>query len=219
MRAGYKEVIRSNRGNALILAVLIILLLSSAGVVSVQRTNADLMVAGNITRSTQAFLASDAGMQHALALVGNNTVGYLAAVGHQKGQGAPTTTNDVTYPIVDATTAAVAMPPTIAAPLPGDPQPENLWISTVDSGTFPKATMLQNIAYHVTATWVSEVPGLAGYSKDADICNEVFDFNSQAGIPARIETAAQTMSSTNTNTVVVTSRTRAITGPCRCQHQ
>jgi hypothetical protein len=205
--------LRSNRGNALVLAVLIVLLLTSVGVVSVQRTSTDLIVSGNITRSTQAFIGSDICMQHALKLVGVGTEGYMLAVAHQKGQAHARINNDVTYGIVDVTTAAKVTPPPIPAPDPKDPRPENLWLKTV-SGT-DKARTLQDIACHATATWIRENPGLAGYSKDADLCHQVYDFNSQAGIPDRVQSAADTTASKNT--LVVTSRARALTGPSKCQ--
>jgi hypothetical protein len=221
MQAEHKRMLRSNRGNALILAVLMIVVLSSVGIVAVQRTNTDLMVSGNITRSTQAYLACDAGMQHALALVGNNTEGYLEAVRHQKGQAScngPSTNASVTYRIVGATTAATAMPPPIPGPCPGqgDPDTENLWLSAMDSAT-PQARALQDIAYNVNATWVGEQPPQAGNSQDIDICHEVYDFNSQGAIPTRIEAVTATMSPLNTNTVVVNCRARASAGPIQCK--
>jgi Tfp pilus assembly protein PilX len=214
MQAGYKRLLRSDRGNALLLAVLIILALTSVGVVSVQRTNTDLMVAANVSRSTQAFLCSDAGMQHAIALVRNNTQGYLDAIRHQN---EPANNLAIrTYPIVDATTAALAMPDPIAAPKVGDPQTQNLWLSTVDSGN-TTARMLQDIAYRVTASYVSQESGESGNSSDAKICHQVWDVNSQCGIPTRLESVSQTMN--QTDTVVVMSRSRTQTGPCKCMYR
>ncbi len=219
MRVGYKQLLGSNRGNALVLSVLIILVLTSVGVVSVQRTSADLMVAGNLTRSTQAFLGSDAGLQHSLKLVGNNCA-YLQVVKHQKGQGVtpppPPINNTVTFPIVDATTAAQAIPPPVPVLSPGDPPKLDLWLTTVN-GNVDKARTLQDIAYSVKATWVGEESGIAGFSTDSKICHQLFDFNSKGAIPPRIQTTADTMDPTKTNSMVVTSRARALTGPCQCQ--
>ena len=49
-------IIRMQRGNALVLSVLILLALTSVGLVSVQRTNTDLGVAGNLAHGFTAVL-------------------------------------------------------------------------------------------------------------------------------------------------------------------
>jgi Tfp pilus assembly protein PilX len=66
-----------SRGNALVLAVLILMVLSSVGVVSVQLTNTDLAASGNLVAAFQAHMAGEAGMLHGVARVGASPISYL----------------------------------------------------------------------------------------------------------------------------------------------
>ena len=209
MRAFGGRMLNANSGNALVLAVLILLSLTSVGLVSVQRTNTDLLVAGNVARSTQAFLGSDAGMRHGLMVVGPTPQLYVSAVTMERTLGGTAANNDLSFPVVDSTTAAAAIPlANVQTPLT-----ENLWMSAVDNN-IELARIQQDVAFRVTSIWVNELKGLAGNSLDVDICHEVYDFNALGGIPTRIESVDQTMQ--QTDTVVVNSRARALTGPIQC---
>jgi Tfp pilus assembly protein PilX len=66
-----------SRGNALVLAVLILMVLSSVGVVSVQLTNTDLAASGNLVAAFQAHAAGEAGMLHGVGRVGASPINYL----------------------------------------------------------------------------------------------------------------------------------------------
>ena len=70
----------SRQGNALVLSVLVLLALTSVGIIAVQRTNTDLMSAGNLVRATQAYSAGEAGMSHALGRVGELPNQYINAL-------------------------------------------------------------------------------------------------------------------------------------------
>jgi hypothetical protein len=66
-----------SQGNALVLAVLILMVLASVGVVSIQLTNTDLAASGNLVAAFQAHAASEAGLLHGVARLAARPLGYL----------------------------------------------------------------------------------------------------------------------------------------------
>lgn len=66
-----------SQGNALVLAVLILVVLSSVGAISIQLTNTDLAASGNLVAAFQAHAAGEAGMLHGVARLGDSPISYL----------------------------------------------------------------------------------------------------------------------------------------------
>jgi hypothetical protein len=66
-----------SQGNALVLAVLILMVLASVGAVSIQLTNTDLAASGNLVAAFQAHAAGEAGMLHGVARLGAGPISYL----------------------------------------------------------------------------------------------------------------------------------------------
>jgi hypothetical protein len=198
-----------SRGNALVLAVFIVLALTSVGVVSIQRTNMDLMVAGNITRKTQAVAAGEAGMSFGLAQVGSNPHLYLDTIEVQKTGGNLSTGGDISA--TDVLTATVAERSTALADL----EMANR-ISHVAYDA--PARMRQDIAFRVRAGFVNEFKAGPGNSTDVDICYELFDFRTEGGLPTRFgETVDETLN--QKDTVVISSLARAVVGEVKCRLQ
>lgn len=203
----------SERGNALVLAVLILLALTSVGVVSIQRTAMDLNVSGNVTRATQAFVAGEGGLSHGLGQVGGNPDEFVKLIEIQKRGG--NAALDVRNDKIGSKTLLV-------------------WdriarggYSTVlginDALRIPHvahdsaARIRQDVAYRVEITHVDEIRDPAGYGVNQDVCLHLFDFTAEGGLPTRDgETVDETMG--QTDTVVVRNRARAAAGPGKCQY-
>jgi hypothetical protein len=194
------------RGNALVLAVFILLALTSVGVVSVQRTNVDLMVAGNITRKNQAIAAGEAGMSFGLAVVGSNPVNYLNNIEIQRrggnlasgGEVAPSNTLTITVAAM-----STALPDTDA-------------VNRIPHVALDVAARIrQESAFRLQMTFIKEFKGIPGTSVTADICFELMDFVGDGGIPTQFgETVQQTM--TQRDTVVTRGGARAVVGAVKC---
>jgi hypothetical protein len=75
----------------------------------------------------------------------------------------------------------------------------------------------QAVAYQVENDFIDEVRGMAGYGVDEDICHEMFDLTSRAGIPRNsTEPADRTLNTETTSSIITDYRARVIAGPTRC---
>lgn len=204
---------RDCRGNALVLAVLILLALTSVGVIAVQRTNTDLMSAGNLVRASQAYSAGEAGMAHGMGRVGELPNKYVEALQNAN------MSSGTTSRVIEVAQFSTAIPDPSGAGaqnylpvLAADATPGNVE---------PAERVRQDTAYVVDAFWLSEVKGMAGYDADGSGCMQVFDFNAQGGIPTRADEEVRNAAGTGTldrsDTVVVRVRARAMAGPIACQ--
>lgn len=211
----------NERGNALVLAVLILLALSSVGIVAIQRTNMDLMVTGNVVRAMQARTGGEAGTVHGLGLVGGKPHEYAGRLEAQRlmamgasGVSAPDGVEASQKQSLQVFAYSSAVPDYMGL---GRPQ----HLPMVD-GANTMARKRQDIAYDLGVVYVGYSKGWPGYDVDADICHNKFDFNARGGIPAGVEPVVQTlpdMSGLNpvcADTVVVENRARAVAGPVRC---
>lgn len=216
--------LRRRRGNALMLAVLILLSLTAVGVISVQLTNTDLLVSGNLTRAWQADSVGRAGAIHGTVLVGINPGFFLnafakwrmnefsgAAAGFRQ-------TRELGGTILRSSTADDD-PTNNPDPLGDDPN-----VATPNSATshMPKvefgagcANVKQEVAYDVKVTVIGETRATEGQSTKADICFSVLDFNSRGGIPTAKQPAVTTLE--QEDTVIVRNRARGIAGPAQCR--
>jgi hypothetical protein len=216
--------IHCRRGNALMLAVLILLSLTAVGVISVQLTNTDLLVSGNLTRSSQADSVGRAGAAHGMVLVGVNPGYFIQAFSqwrtNQFGGAAAgvTKTKELGGNILRSSTSD---PDPTNNP---DPLGDNLQVESSNNATahMPKvefgagcANVKQEVAYDVKATVISESRATEGQSTKADICFTTLDFNARGGIPTAQQPAATTLE--QEDTVVVRNRARGMAGPLQCR--
>jgi hypothetical protein len=216
--------LRGRRGNALMLAVLILLSLTAVGVISVQLTNTDLLVSGNLTRAWQADSVGRAGAIHGAVLVGINPGFFLNAFAKWRinefgGAGAGfRQTRELGGTILRFSTADDD--PTNNP----DPLGDNPETATPDTATshMPKvefgagcANVKQEVAYDVKATVISESRAAMGQSTKADICFTTLDFNSRGGIPTAMQPASTTLD--HEDTVIVRNRARGLAGPAQCR--
>lgn len=212
---------RKEHGNALVLAVLILLALTSVGVVSIQRTNMDLMVTGNVVRAMQARTGGEAGTVHGLGLVGSKPHEYVGRLEAQRlmalgasGVNAPAGVGSS----IQLSQKVFAYSSAVPDPA-GVDRAQHL---PVVAGGNSLARKRQDIAYDLGVVYVGYSKGWPGYDVDADICHDKFDFNARGGIPGGIETVVQTLPDMGginpicTDTVIVENRARAVAGPVRC---
>jgi hypothetical protein len=239
----YFKRIRAESGNAMVLAALILLTLTSVGLVAVQQTHSGLMGAGNVSRATQAGLAGDAGIAHTIALLGSRPDNWTRAVEQMRnllmsGGGQFT---DWTGEVHDAS-SRLGM--TILQRSTSIPDPAGVGqrhhlpsINWADAG----ARIQQDVAYDGKLIWIKEVRGMAGWEAEGDRCFETFDVNSRGGIPNGVEQVFDTLCPDDVmsvcasdadctapatcqvgrcvcvlNTVVVENRARSLAGPVNC---
>lgn len=220
---GFSDLSRRSRGNALVLAVLILLALTSAGVVAVYRTNMDLMVAGNVVRGMQARTAGEAGTQHGVQLVGGNPMKYTKDLNVQRNLFMGMSIVDTGGVQASDTMSQRIFGYSSAVPDPaGVNRPEHL--PTVN-GDVSLARTRQDIAYDLLVVYLSQTEGRPGYAQGL-MCHNEFDFNARGGIPTGLEEVTETLPDMSdllpdwkgkvTNTVVVENRARAVAGPVKC---
>lgn len=203
-------ILRGRRGNALVLAVLISLALTSVALVSMKRTGTDLKVSGNLSRTVRALSGGEAGLGHGLAQVGGTPDAFVSMINAKK-YTAVSTGDPNTGPKIlvwdDGSRGG------FSTALPDTQCPFRIPHVLHDTS----ARIRQDVAYRVEIVAVGEIHDPPGYSVDSDICLHMFDFNAEGGIPTNFgETVDQTLS--QTDTIVVRSRVRAAAGPGKCQY-
>jgi hypothetical protein len=233
--------LQAERGNALLLSVLILMALTAVGILSVQRTNTDLMVSGNVARSMQSSMAGEAGLFHSLGLLGSKAHAYTNAIADSKdcegvNNGGGTSGGVGPY------NAGVTMLPACSnfacnpgfakdvvcysAALPAVDPKHSLSVVQPSPPT-AMARMVQDLAYDGEVVWIKETGDTPGNEIGSKICSEVFDVNARGGIPTQLEPAINSGAGgtlcdrSNPNcvaeTVVVETRARAIAGPVQCR--
>jgi hypothetical protein len=207
------------RGNALVLAVLMVLALTSVGVVSIQRTNTDLLVAGNVVRAMQAQIAGDAVTTRSVALFGQipQQAGGMVEKQIMMGRGGI---------VPDAAAGLEASDRKGSGFFKSKSNSANTeeCLAMVDSGN-PLARIRQNIAQDMDVAFVGEEKGWPGYDVNADICHLVFDFTGRGGIPTGDDPNQEALCPLYrdptdppcaSKSVVVQVRARAVAGPVKC---
>ncbi len=191
------RILASRAGNALVLSVLLLLAMTSVGLVSIQRTNSDLQVAGNVVRSVQAQMIGETGINYFMADVRKNLYDYAFNLENQL------------KPLLDPRQHSTAMT--------GDDAECAPFVLPTDPNEREAAMASQGLAYKVEGRAMDEIPDMPGYEV-GKICFKVFDFNAESGLPAREgETVDETLS--GNNTVVVRYRARVVIGPTKCARQ
>jgi len=211
--------IASDRGNALVLAVLILLALTSVGVVSIHRTNMDLQVTGNVVRSMQAQIAGEAGADHGLGLVGSipdQTQRQMSrdrdlALGHTG-----ITSGPLDRPNLTMTREQLAFSSAVPDPAGADVT-QHL---PVVSGANSLARTRQDVAYRMSVTYLGKTEAEQGWGI-GEVCHFIYDFNSKGGIPSAQEpvdiSLPPDLANSCPDTVIIRARARAAAGPVPCQ--
>jgi len=208
----YNRVRRSIRGNALILSVLILLALTSVGIVSVQRTNTDLKVAANLVRANQAHLAGESGTASSMVMTGATLADIIFWMQKRnRGIYGEKASVDHSWALCDFSTAI---------PDPhGDGQAKYIPTVAPPAAVEPSlARIRQDWAFLANIVHVAENKGMLGFSVDESICFQTYDFNTTGAIPTADEqTVQQTID--NSDSLVVRNRARATVGPWECAIQ
>jgi hypothetical protein len=216
------KVVYNEKGNALVLSVLILLSLTSIGIISVQRTNAELQVSGNVTRTAQAHSASEAGMMHSIGLVGGAPQHYADLIEQRRVsalKGIVAVSVSATYcdsfdPSLRQSLSVVCKSSAIL-----DDGNQDHFLQVVD-GDVAINRIRQEIAYQAEIIPIGIERGMLGTAVDTDICQQYFDFSARGGIPSAQESVEETLCLGLDNcvrdTIVVENRSRAIVGPIQC---
>jgi hypothetical protein len=196
---------QAERGNALILSVLILLSLTSVGIVSVQRTNTDLMVTANLVRAKQAHMGGESGTAHGMIQMAE-TLNMVIEDMQQRNR--LTGSVDRSFELCKFSSSI--------------PDPANTGKNQYMPIVEPPAAVAetvgrirQDMAFLVDVMHVDEVQGMQGYSVEEAGCFQSFDFNATGAIPTANE---QTVEDTieNSDSLVVRNRARALVGPWAC---
>ncbi len=203
------------RGNALVLSMLILLSLTAVGVVSVQQTNTDLLVSGNLVRAAQAQMIGEGGLQHGMGFVAANPNDFMTRLEAQRGGGVDSLGQWGAVP-ASSELGAIILSRTTAFDSDNAPVTEKQFSIVAPGGdcTIAKVRMRQEFAYQTRGIWIAEVRGLGGTEVGSDICHQVFDYIAKGTIPNAIQTVDLTLD--QADTVVVESRARALAGPSKC---
>ncbi|HOX45752.1 MAG TPA: pilus assembly PilX N-terminal domain-containing protein [Myxococcota bacterium] len=218
---------RSARGNALVLSMMILLSLTAVGIMSVMRTNTELMVSGNVARSMQAGLAAEAGLFHALGLVAGSPPSYtLAAIAQRDAA------NSARSVDMSGLQAVTCTPPSASKRLAVDvacrssaldvPNPAQHLPVVQPAAPLELARLNQDLAYDSELIPLGEREVTGFGLDDRKICHGVFDFNARGGIPTKLEAISSTLCPRNdpacvAETVVIETRARAVAGPIPCK--
>jgi hypothetical protein len=218
-------------GNALVLALFILLSLTAVGVVGVQRTNTELMVAGNVSRTLMAGSGADAAMLNSMGLLGRDPIRYALGTKEtrahsQKGLasmgaaiGGISSQVATCRPLTDA--LRLGMDITCRSSALPDPSLEpGHYLPVVDDGS-PTARLLQQMVYDGEVVWIGEIQGTAGNQVDAKLCFQFFDVNVRGTIPSRQGDIATTLCPPDDaaciqEALVIRGRSRMLVGPTPC---
>lgn len=131
-----------NQGNALVLAVLILLVLSSVGAVSIQLTNTDLAASGNLVAAAQAHAAGEAGMLHGVARLGDGPISYLEQPVYQLAEFSTNTTTAAKHiPVVEGGSSVARLRQEMAY------ESESRWLIEIKGMVGNSAS--ENICHHL----------------------------------------------------------------------
>lgn len=184
------------QGNALVLSVLILLALSAGGLLSVQRTAQDLLVAGNLAKSNRAWLAAESGLKLAKEYVGKNIQTFSTELAQDR------------MSDVNTKTKFVLSQSSYSGKLPR-------MLPNGDSAQMVLGR--QGFAFEVEAHYIDDEDKIIGYSHDADICHRIWDIDAKAGIPtSNTEEPEKTLELDTTRAIVLQYRARVLAGPVKC---
>ncbi|MBN2493541.1 MAG: hypothetical protein JXR96_03025 [Deltaproteobacteria bacterium] len=194
----------ARRGNAMILAVLMLLALTSVGILAVERTNTDLLAAGNVIRAERAELAGEASMAQGLALLSRDAQRLIFELEQRNVAGLTTV----------RTAKLLAMSTAVTDPANVDKDRFMSYISPA-SGSEVLARKAQDMAMESEYHFVDERKDVRGSDVDANICNYVVDINGVGGIPSRSGQSPEDALNAS-DSVVVEVRGRGLVGPAPC---
>jgi hypothetical protein len=207
------------RGNALVLAVLILLSGTSVGILAVQRTNTDLQVAGNISKSIQSQQAGNSCITYGMKKAEKS---FMLDIPTKllKARGDPQQGGDPAHPVFRPT--FVQFSTTLA-----DPDSNKASFQATVGGDDPIARIGQDMACAAHWFHVREIRNKGGYQVD-DICNQVIGFDGIGGIPNSPLTVPPSVNLSDLDkdlteemaaegdTVMVQSRIESVIGPTPC---
>jgi len=204
--------LQSRRGNALVLAVLLLLALTSVGIVSVQNTNTDLLVTANLVRAEQAHSAGDYGTAFGMAQMSTSLNQVIESM-QQRNRGVYGNkgTADRRWNMCEFSTA-----------IP-DPTGGGMYkhIPIVEPNGAIDESMVRkrmDVAFDVKVVFIGETRGMLGQSVEGAGCFQVFDFNTRGGLPTGTsQTVEDTME--HGDSLVGRNRARAMVGPWLCAYQ
>jgi len=194
----FRTAVRSGRGNALVLAALILLSVTAVGVVSVQHTNTDLMAAGNLAQASKAGMAAEVGMSQSQALLGRYATCYTAIIDDIKKKMFKGLTG---YTAVDCSGEDQKATKNLSILMVERSSAETVARYRLSNlGNQPLARRQQDIAYDGEIFWIGEINGMPGFqvegsssSGGSSLCFQVYDVMARGGVPSIGEKVSETL--------------------------
>ncbi len=203
------------RGNAMVLSVLMLLTLSSVGVISIQHTNTDLVIAGNLMRVARNEVIAEAATAMASANLSVSAGEVFMTPFDQQRRG-PVREGNLSDPTINSAMLAGQFSYSTADPDPTNINDGTLYLPVVaPDGEEDKTPVLvdQGIAYQVDllplATRGTSIPG----NEVQEICYLILDADSRGTTPTKFQSAELSL---NGNVTFISARARVVAGPTRC---
>lgn len=214
MLINFSQIRLANRGNALVLSVLMLVTLSSVGVLSIQHTNTDLMVSGNLMRVAKNELATE----NAIGLANANlreSVSQELETPFDKQRRSSVKQGNLNDGSLNQTGLAGQLRYSTADPGPSDNNDGTWFLPVVAPADLSNQVLVdQGMAFQVTYyPVVKSNTLLPGNSTDLGLCYMMVDVEADGATPTGFQYAEDTL---NGEVVLVKSRSRVIAGPVRC---
>jgi hypothetical protein len=206
-----ERLVRVRRGNVLVLSTLILLTLSSVGLLSVQQAQTDLLVAGNLGRAVQGKMIAEAGLTHALVVAGAGLDKHMRDITLNRRLAAHDAYEKKGGPLARYSTADLN-------PLSYADETDPIPILDPGGPYSLIARRNQQMAYKVESLNLGESQGSEGYGVNANFCFQNFDLEAFAGMPSRLSQNLDTsLNPKLAESVIVQYRARTKTGPSHCE--
>lgn len=208
----HSRTIRSRRGNALVLTLLIMSALGSLGFLAAQRVGTDLAVVGHLSRMTQIQGTSDMGMVFTFAYLTQNPTQTVAYLDIQR-RGGDASLGIAASNAMNLTTGTVSAT--------GTTQQNRMALLLPASSNalrfVPLARAAHQVAHDSRIYYLKETSNKAGNAVNSGICYTWFDVNSRGWAP-RLDGADLTSNPETLGLPLITSRSRVSVGPMPCRY-
>lgn len=204
------RILRSSRGNALVLTLLFMSSLGSLGFLAAQRAGADLAVAGHLARMAQIQSTSDMGMVFTFASVAENPTELVSTLDTQRRGG------NATLGIAASNTMNLDKGKFSATGTSQSQRMPLLLPTATNAARFlPLARAMQQVAHDSRIYYLKELTNKGGNATNAGICYTLFDINARGWVP-RLDGADLTQDPEALFLPLTKSRARVSVGPMPC---
>jgi hypothetical protein len=211
---------KNQQGNALVLTTMILLALSSVGLLAVQQSKTDLNAAGNLVKAMQLEMAAEAGAYHSMELLRDRCSTILKQIDREMTNAdRVATSNPYAYAYTAAYSTADPNPtsretdflPRRVAATPSSDGTLHLPVINPGAPFTEKLRQQQALAFDVRADHIREEK-VPGQGLENGICYHTFDLTTRAAIPGLLSEPAYVSLQNN----AMLTRLRITVGPTQC---